>query len=406
MNLKNRISNRLSDDDGWALITAILLMTIMMATILSVANYMDGQTRQGANTRKRETAFNITEAALNAQIFALSQDWPGTGASAAPYPTCTQGSSGARCPNASALSNLIASPDASGAVWQTVVRDDGGSAPNFYSDAATLAQPSYDANGNGKVWIRATSTAKGKTRTMVTLVRVEEQAEDIPHAAVIAGRLNDSNNGNKVIVDMSASTGANGFVGVRCTPTAGEATPCLAQPRGAGTWPDSKVLAQLDPYAGHIQTAYTGAPVVSAAGRARLKARAIADGKYYATCPASIPNAEVVWIESGDCNLQGATVNSQANPGMVIVNNGTLSVTSQADFYGVIYMVNAQNSSGTVMTVHANGVIHGGVLIDGNGMMDAGSSKENVIFDDTAYNSVRTYGTAGMIQNTWREIKS
>jgi hypothetical protein len=349
----------------------------------------------------------MTEAALNAQIFALSQDWPGTGSIGNQYPTCTQTSSGGRCPNASALSSLVANPDAINAVWQTVIRDDGGSAPNFYSDAATLSQPAYDANGNGKVWIRATSTARGKTRTMVTLVRVEEQAEDLPHAAVIAGSLNDSNNGNKVIVDMSASTGANGFIGVRCTPAPPPATVCLGQPVPSdGTWPTPLMQTQLSPFDGHIQTNYASAPAVSADARDRLKARAISDGKYYATCPASIPNAQVVWIESGDCNVQGSQVNSPGAPGMLIVNNGTLSVTSQADFYGVIYMVNAQNSSGIVMTVHANGVVHGGVLIDGPGIMEAGSSKENVIFDDTAFNAVKTYGTAGMIQNTWREIKS
>ncbi|MDT5011616.1 MAG: hypothetical protein QOH57_3233, partial [Mycobacterium sp.] len=171
------LRDRVTDDRGWALITAILLMTIMLGTVLSLATYIDGQTRQGAATRKRETAFNLTEAALNAQIFALSQDWPGTGSTATPYPACTQASTGARCPNASALSALIASPDATGATWQTVIRDDGvNGSPNFYSDATTLTQPAYDANGDGKVWIRATSTTRGKTRTMVTLVRVEEQS--------------------------------------------------------------------------------------------------------------------------------------------------------------------------------------------------------------------------------------
>jgi Tfp pilus assembly protein PilX len=403
------LRNRLSDDQGWALITAILLMTIMLGTVLSVASFIDGQTRQGAATRKRETAFNLTEAALNAQIFALSQDWPGTGSTATPYPTCTQASTVARCPNATALSNLIASPDATGATWQTVVRDDSvNSSPNFYSDATTLSQLPYDSNNNGKVWIRASATARGKTRTMVTLVRVEEQAEDIPHAAVIASRLNDSNSGSKVIIDMSHSTGANGFVGVRCTPGPGETktNPCLGQQYDASSWPSTKVTQQLWPYDGHIQTGYNGAPVMTAAARTRLKARAVADGTYYATCPATIPSREVVWVESGNCQIQGTQVNSATAPGMLIVNYGTVDVLSQADFYGVIYAVNSQASSGTVVTVHANGVVHGGILIDGAGGMEAGSSKENVIFDDTAYNAVKTYGTAGMIQNTWREIKN
>jgi Tfp pilus assembly protein PilX len=406
------LRDRVSDDRGWALLTAILLMTIMLGTVLSVASFIDGQTREGAATRQRETAFNLTEAALNAQIFALSQDWPGTGSTTSPpspYPVCTQASSGARCPNASALSSLIASPDAAGATWQTVIRDDGVNAsPNFYSDATTLLQPGYDKNGDGKVWIRATATARGKTRTMVTLVRVEEQSEDIPHAAVIANRLYNSNNGSKPIVDMSHSTGANGFVGVRCTPQLGESNtdPCLAQPYKSGTWPTPLVQTQLAPYDGHIQLNYNAAPAVTAAARARLKARAVADGTYFATCPATIPSREVVWVESGNCQVQGTQVNAPTAPGMLIVNSGTVEVLANADFYGVIYAVNSQNSSGTVITVHANGVVHGGVIIDGPGGMEVGSNKANVIFDDTAYNAVKTYGTAGMIQNTWREIKN
>jgi hypothetical protein len=43
--------------------------------------------------------------------------------------------------------------------------------------------------------------------------------------------------------------------------------------------------------------------------------------------------------------------------------------------------------------------------VDGNGIVDVGSSKGNLVFDDKAYNAVKSYGTAGMIQNTWREIK-
>jgi len=72
--------HRLEDERGWALMTAILFMAIMLGTVLSVARFVDGQTKLGADSRKRETAFNMGEAALNGQIFALSQQWPGAGA--------------------------------------------------------------------------------------------------------------------------------------------------------------------------------------------------------------------------------------------------------------------------------------------------------------------------------------
>jgi Tfp pilus assembly protein PilX len=403
MNLRNR----LSDERGWALITAILLMTIMLSTIFGVASFVDGQTREGAVTRTRETAFNIAEAALNAQIFALSQDWPGQGNAATPYPTCTPASTGTRCPNSSALAKLIASPDATGATWQTVVRDDGtDSSQNFYSDSTTLSKPAYDQYGNGRLWVRATATARGKTRTLVTLVRVEEQSEDVPHAAVIANRVNNSNNGNKTIEDLSNSTGANGFIGVRCTPTNGESQACLGQPWSGGTFPDSRVTTQINPYDGHIQTGYTSAPIMSAAARARLKARAIADGTYYATCPASLPaTADVVWIENAGVSTCSFVGNGTSQAAMLIVNTGTIEFSGNNDFKGVVYAVNSSSLTGNVVTVHGNGQVRGGILVDGPGVVDVGSSKSNLVFDDTAYNAVKSYGTAGIIQNTWREIR-
>jgi Tfp pilus assembly protein PilX len=401
------MSHRLSDERGWALLTAILFMAIMLGTVLSVAAFIDSQTKLGADSRKRETAFNMGEAALNGQIFALSQLWPGSGAqtnTTLQYPTCTQASTGARCPNAAALASLIASPDATNATWQTVIRDNGGSSPNFYSDTLTLGQPAYDANNDKQLWVRATSTARGKTRTMVTLVRVEEQAEDLPHAAVIANRVNDSNNGNKTVVDLSNSTGANGFVGVRCTPVQNEPSACVAQPwTTQATFPDDRVTTNISPFNGHVVTNYPTTTIVGDGERARLKARAISDGTYYATCPSALPTTStVIWIDSGDCKYTG---NQEISTGMLVVNNGTFDWSGTQDFFGVIYMINAQNSSGIVASVHGNGNVRGGILIEGNGIFDVGSSKGNLVFDDNAYKGVKTYGTAGMVQNTWREIK-
>jgi Tfp pilus assembly protein PilX len=407
--------HRLHDERGWALMTAILFMAIMLGTILSVAAFVDGQTKLGADSRKRETAFNMSEAALNGQIFALSQQWPGAGAgtnTTLQYGTCTQGSTGAKCPNASALSKLIASPDASGATWQTTVRDNGGSSPNFYSDSLTLGQPAYDANNDKQLWVRATSTTRAKTRTMVTLVRVEEQQEDLPHAAIIANRLNDSNNGNKTLVNMTNSTGANGFIGVRCTPVAGESASnvCLGQPRPAtGDWPTSLVETQLSPYDGHIQPGYPTGNLMTPAARERLRQRAIEDGYFYSTCPAALPTtATVIWIDSGNCQFQG-TDSSSAE--MLVLNHATVEFLGNKDFTGVIYAINADNYSGNVVMLHGNGHVFGGILVEGNGVVDIGSSgngggiEGNLVFDDNAFKAVKSYGTAGMVQNTWREIK-
>jgi hypothetical protein len=356
----------------------------------------------------------MAQAAMNMQTYALSRDWPGVGQQATPYPVCGPSSALTRCPTPTEMSNLIASADASGATWQTQVHDNGGNSnsANFYSDATVLSQPAYDANGDGRLWVRATSTAKGKSRTIVELVRVEEEALDLPHAAVVAGRFVSTNSGNKVVVDTSSGTGANGFVGVRCSVMNNEATACLDMPLGTSPtqtqakW-DALVQQQISPYAGHVQLGYQTNNAMSQFTRDQLKARAIADGKYFATCPPTWPTGTIVYIESGDCTYSSnVTVNSQAQPGLLLMNNGTLTLKGTGDYWGVIYCVNAQNSSGIVLSLQGSGTLHGGVFVDGNGIVAAGgTSNTNIQYNDSALSAVKGYGAAGLIQNTWREIK-
>jgi hypothetical protein len=45
------------------------------------------------------------------------------------------------------------------------------------------------------------------------------------------------------------------------------------------------------------------------------------------------------------------------------------------------------------------------VIVDGAGGVQAGSSgKRNIKFDGNAFNNINAFGTAGVVQNTWREI--
>jgi hypothetical protein len=275
-------------------------------------------------------------------------------------------------------------------------------------------QPAYDCNADGKLWVRASATARGKTRTIVELVRVEEEALDLPHAAVVAGRFQSTTSGNKVVVDTTNSTGANGFVAVRCTPLMGETTTttCLDQPLGTSptqTQPkwDALVQQQISPYDGHVETGYQSGNAMSQFTRDQLKARAIADGKYYSTCPPSWPTGTIVYIESGDCTYSSnVTVNSPTQPGLLLMNSGTLTLKGTGDYWGVIYCVNAQQSSGVVLSLQGSGTLHGGVFADGNGIVSAGgTSNTNIKYEDSALSAVKGYGSAGLIQNTWREIK-
>ncbi|HEX6391490.1 MAG TPA: hypothetical protein VFZ89_18645, partial [Solirubrobacteraceae bacterium] len=155
------------------------------------------------------------------------------------------------------------------------------------------------------------------------------------------------------------------------------------------------------------QTGYSGGNALSSERLDTLKARAVAEGTYYASgCPAN-PSGNVVYIENGNCsynNSAGPCCNSAADPGVLIVANGTLELGGNIVFNGVVYMANKQQSSGVVLEIDGTAGINGSVAVDGNGGVLAGSSGVNITFAVGVFNSLIGYGTAGVIQNTWREL--
>jgi hypothetical protein len=397
------------DDGGWVLLTSVAMLSLMVVMAMTLLSVVDVQSGESRKQRVRETAFNLAEAGLNAQIFSLARDWPGAGNALTPYPSCSAAVSSTRCPSSTQLANLIPTSDTTGATWQTVVRDNGmAGSGRFYSDSLVLSQPAYDANRDGQLWVRSTATAQGKSRTVVALVRAEQQEEDIPHGALITGRLEISNMGNKTIIDARAGGGVPTAV-VRCTPVALEASPCLGHGVGSGKLSSvSSLLAllgdQLSPNL--VQTGYTGGSAMTVEARARLKATAIADGTYYTTCPSSLAG-HVVYIESGNCSYVGNNVyNTAADPGMVLMATGSLYVGGTVIYNGVLYHANTANSTAPVLQIQGNANIVGGVLVDGNATTVAGSSKLNIQLSPAAFGAVRSYGSAGVIQNTWREIRT
>ena len=402
-------------EGGWALVTAVALMAIMATFALATASMVDNQQKQSAIGRQRETAFNLAEAALNAQIYALTTHWAGPGggtntAVAAPQ-SCTPASSDSRCPNPSTLAALFASADTeSGSTWTTMVRDNSGvtGAATFWSDSMINSAPRYDANQDGKVWVRASGRAKGRTRAMVALVRTEQQPESLPHDTLQADRIAISNSGHKVILDTKGNQATSGAVTVRCTPQAGESTVCLGHSVGNGANAAAQLtsLLNIQIYPNVSTTGYTGGPGLEPDALERLRLSAIANGTYYTSCPSSLTGA-IVWIDTtATCSYtSNPTYNSPTQAGVVFMARGTLSLAGTVTFYGILYHANMDNVTGWPIQLGGNAQVFGGVIVDGNGGFVAGSSKANIVYNDSAFAAVRSYGTAGLIQNTWRELK-
>ena len=403
-----RLHRALRREDGNVLITAMLVMMLLLIFGFSLLRTVETQQRDSRRERERESSFQVSEGALNAQIFQLSSRWPGSTSSpgsGAPYPTsCTNGAANADCPSSTALTSSFGNVDqANHTTWTTQVRDNTAGS-NFYDDSV-LTGPSADANGDGYLWVRASAVVRGKRRTLVALVKAEQTALNFPRATLVAGKFDTTNNGNKIIIDNDGESNefTPGDVIVRCTFPSGAppATGCADYESGKD---------QVSPERVYSKPSQPNAVTPEALDSLRAAARA--DGNYYTGCPTNLQGdqpGEMVFIEDAgvNCIFNGNNdYNTRAKPGYVVIANGNITIDGNATFYGVIYHANLNNSSAYLVNLACNVSIQGSIVIDGAGGLHAGSSKVNLVWDPNVFNNLKAFGTASIVQNTFREINA
>jgi type II secretory pathway pseudopilin PulG len=411
---------RLAGEDGSVLVIAVSLLAIMLTIGLASYALSDtGQTR-AREQRERESALNLAEAVLYSQGFSLASIWPGNAAGGASMPTtCLSSTVVATCPDPRTLAagnaagaqsaNFTGVDFAANTTWTTKIRDNGGPISDafIYSqvDAAqsgtnvktgvayTCPAPcKWDANGDLMLWVQARAVVRGRPRNVVALLKREMFAEAIANGnAVTAGSFETSNSGNKTIINATGSQ-----VVVRCTATT---TTCTDYDAGKNQVLPPTILRDPDT-----------PPAMTVAQRARFMAAAqsASPSTYYTSCPASMAGA-VVYIdvpETTTCtDANAATYNSAESPGIVIMPRGMLQL--KGSYYGIVYCANEQGATGAVLTLAANSEVFGGVAVDGAGRLVAGQSsgpRPTITFMANAFNALATYGTTGLVQNTWREL--
>ena len=70
-----------------------------------------------------------------------------------------------------------------------------------------------DFNGDRQLWVSAKAIVRGRPRTIVARLKLEQLRESVPQAGVVAGALDVTNTGNKLMVDGTGSS-----IVVRCSP--------------------------------------------------------------------------------------------------------------------------------------------------------------------------------------------
>lgn len=398
---RNRLARvRASEEGGWALVTSVALLAVMIGLGLAAFAMSDQQTRQTGRERSYESTLNLTEGVLSSQIFALSRNWPATAARA--YTDCTQATATnpTQCPTpARTTGNFDAVDFRQATAWKTQVRDNGGGASAYYTDAVGLAQPRWDANNDGQVWVRAEGILGGRNRVIVARVKVESLPIRFPNGPFVAGSFATGNAGNKLIVDTKGTAGV-----VRCsyTPPATRGNAC----------------ASYDFNKGQVNGPVTSSPsletnLIQPEMLDALRQTAKANGTYYTGCPAN-PTGKVVFVEGSpgepvNCDYNNSAVkndvNSVANPGVFIVNYGVAGCSGNITWFGAVYMVNGQNTTNTVFGSTGGCTVQGGIFIDGPGRLEVGSNKMNLVYDPALVLNATAYGTAGIVQNTWREYQ-
>jgi Tfp pilus assembly protein PilX len=395
------LTRRLRDERGSTIVTAMLVLFVLLAFATTLAAFVDSDQADSRRERERESSFNLTEGALNAQIYQLSTRWPSATANESPYPAaCNAGSTHADCPNGGSIQSNFTTVDHDSTTtqWETQVRDNGGTSPNFWSDDLLTSQPSYDANDDNFLWVRASGVVRGRTRILVALVEAENVTLNFPRATLVSGHFETSNTGNKVIIDTNG-TGNQflpGDIIVRCS---------LASP-GCASYDAGK--GQIEPNT--VKSNPQQPRAVSVEALDQLRARAKAEGNYYDGCAPSLAGdepGELVFMENAaGCQYNGNTVyNTVQKPGYVVIARGTIDkINGNAEFYGIIYHANLDNLTGNVITLTGNVSVFGSIVIDGPGGLSAGSSKVNLVYDPNVINGFKAFGTAGIVQNTFREI--
>jgi len=420
-----RLKKLSGDERGSALVPAIIILFIVLGLGVAVLSQADVQSHQTGVEASGEATYNNAEAALDARANLLQQSWP-TAATSACNQSTTPSTS---CPgtaltnslNTTYTGHLYTNPQ-----WTIqIVDDSGGQSTNYYSDSAAATAPSYDANGNGKVWIRAQTVIQGQKRVVVAQMVRQTKIVQLPRNTITSGGAFTSNRGNKVIIettDAAPGSSLTGSVNVRCGDSA--YTPSYGDPC-EGWDPDKGQLNPASSYQGGYVDPNGGYSAVSQADLASLKQAAQTNGTYYnGTCPTSLRG--LVYVDNppdGTCTYLGGTWNmsslpptSTDVPGMIIMGDGTLEFNGNISYFGVIYMVNASGTTptsgactsaqqnGPVFMVHGTGSIYGSIFVDKCGTIDAGSSAYNIIFDSRAFNAATGYSQPNLAKNTFRII--
>jgi Tfp pilus assembly protein PilX len=392
-------------DAGMAMVPVMALMLAMLALGFSLVMRSRNQQQLSAYERTRESSFNIAEAALNAQALQLGRSWPSNNS----VPTsCSTGSTSTYCPPSSVVGNgysyAASCVGSSTPVWQTSIRDN--VSGEQYWTTAVSSRASYDANNDGTVWVRSTGYVQCNKVSMVALITRNVVSMTFPANTLSANWFATTSSGRKEFIDtigdnvQAPGTRASQPAPVNARCSGLTSSQCKNYPADKGQIQPPSVTS--DP---------NGSSALTLTQLQQIEQQAISSGTFWASgsCPSSTASLNSVGgapvVIQGPCDINvggGAVINSAASPGALIIENGTFTIGGSAQFFGLLYCVNKQGSSGSVVSVAGNATIQGAISVDGLGGVTIGSSKLNLIYDSRATALLKGTSGSSVSKNSFR----
>jgi type II secretory pathway pseudopilin PulG len=405
------------------MVAAIVLLTVIMGLGLGLLLFADSQQKASTHEQASEAAFNVAEAALNAQVGQLSRKWPWHGETVEMPRTCTATTSTEAndCPSPTDLkldpntsSATCSGTDAWGSPlsnqWTTYVRRAVDESSPF-SSAEEHEALSFASSEGGALWVRSVGVVQCHPVAVITLVTRQRISLVFPEDAIAGNWFKVTNNGNKVIVNRQGKAAQAAPVSMRCeSPPSG----------GCEQYEASK--EQVSPaITEHPKTSST---TLTASQLETIKSEAQAHGTFYSLtspyhCPTSMSELEGVPLSAGSrapvyvegcgaLNIKAnGTANTETDPGFLVIANGTLELSGTSTYYGVIYAANLQNSSEAVVKLQGGTLVVGGIIVDGAGGIEFGSSGQggnpaNLEFDSLAIHNLTISAGAASTRNSFR----
>jgi hypothetical protein len=88
-----------------------------------------------------------------------------------------------------------------------------------------------------------------------------------------------------------------------------------------------------------------------------------------------------------------------------VIANGTFALGGHAEFWGTVYAVNEQESSGKVVKVGSNANLRGEIVVDGKGGIEVGENHQrNLEYDPRSAIEEKIYAGATPTRNSFRVL--